>query len=80
MVIKSKRMPIKDENTGRLWIEKIRQSSGDDVANKLKLIKEISFNVPVYDAGFPTNDVIAFYIPETSDWYLEFPEEITINT
>ena len=58
------------------WIEKIRDLSGDDVANKIKLINEISFNVPIYD--FST-DQIACYIPETNDWYLEFPEEITIT-
>lgn len=80
MVTKTKRIPVKDEITGRNWVEKIRKLSGDDVANKLKLINEISFNVPVYDFGFPTSDVVAFYIPETNEWYLEFPEEITINT
>lgn len=79
MVIKTKRIPIKDEIAGRNWVEKIRKSSGDDIANKLKLINETSFNVPVYDLGFPANDVVAFYIPESSDWYLEFPEEITVN-
>lgn len=80
MVTKTKRIPVKDEITGRNWVEKIRKLSGDDVANKLKLINEISFNVPVYDFGFPTSDVVVFYIPETNEWYLEFPEEITINT
>lgn len=80
MKIKTKRIPIGNEFTGRHFIEIIRKSSGDDVANKIKLIKEISFNVPCYDFGFSTNDVVAFYIPETSNWYLEFPEEITINT
>lgn len=31
------------------------------------------------ELGFPANDVVAFYIPESSDWYLEFPEEIAVN-
>lgn len=80
MVIKTKRIPIADELMGRHSIEKIRQLYGDDMANKVKLINEISFNVPVYNAGFPTEDVVEFYIPETNAWYLEFPEEIAINT
>ena len=33
-------------------------------------------NNPLYDFG---TDQIACYIPETNDWYLEFPEEITIT-
>lgn len=78
MVIKTKRIPIKDENMGRILVEKIRNLYGDDVANKVKLINEFSFNVPVYEFGID-GDKIAFYIPETNDWYLEFPEEITIN-
>ena len=76
VVIKTKRLPIGNENVGRNWIEKIRDLSGDDVANKIKLINEISFNVPIYDFG---TDQIACYIPETNYWYLEFPEEITIT-
>ena len=76
MVIKTKRIPIKDEIAGRNWVEKIRKSSGDDIANKLKLINEISFNVPVYYFG---TDELACHIPETNNWYLEFPEEITIT-
>ena len=78
MVIKTKRIPIKDENMGRISVEKIRNLYGDDVANKVKLINEISFDVPVYEFG-TDGDKIAFYIPETNDWYLEFPEEITVN-
>ena len=80
MVIKTKRIPITGELMGRHLIEKIRQLYGDDMANKVKLINEISFHVPVYNADFPTKDVVEFYIPETNEWYLEFPEEITINT
>lgn len=80
MVIKTKRIPITGELMGRHLIEKIRQLYGDDMANKVKLINEISFNVPVYNAIFPTKDVVEFYIPETNEWYLEFPEEIAINT
>lgn len=76
MEIKTKRIPIVNEFTGRHFIEIIRKSSGDDVANKIKLIKEISFNVPVYDFG---TDDIAFYIPESDSWFLEVPEEITIT-
>lgn len=78
MAIKTKRIPIKNENVGRNLIEKIRNLSGDDIANKIKLINEISFNVPCYEFG-TDKDRIAFYIPETSDWYLEFPEEITVT-
>ena len=78
MVIKTKHIPIKNENMGRNWVEKIRKSSGDNIANKVKMINEISFNVPVYEFG-TDEDKIAFYIPETNDWYLEFPEEITIT-
>lgn len=76
MNIKTKRIPIKNENMGRNLIEKIRDLYGDDVANKIKLINEISFNVPVYEFG---TDKIACYIPETYNWLLEFPEEITIT-
>lgn len=76
VVIKTKRLPIGNENMGHNWIEKIRDLSGDDVANKIKLINEISFNVPIYAFG---TDQIVCYIPETNDWYLEFPEEITIT-
>ena len=46
------------------------------MANKVKLINEISFNVPVYYFG---TDELACHIPETNNWYLEFPEEITIT-
>ena len=76
VVIKKNRLPIGNEDMGRDLIEKIRDLSGDDVANKIKIINEISFNVPTYE--FCT-DKIACYIPETNDWYLEFPEEITIT-
>lgn len=76
VVIKTKRLPIKNEDMGRNWIEKIRDLSGDDVANKIKIINEISFNVPIHNFG---TDKIACYIPKTNDWYLEFPEEITIT-
>ena len=66
----------------RLWDvflqKKIRDLSGDDIANKVKLINEISFNVPVYEFG-NNEDKITSYVPESSNWYLEFPEEITIN-
>ena len=77
MACKTKRIPIANETMGRIFIEKIRVLSGDDIANKIKLINEISFNVPVYEFG--TYDKITSYIPESSNWYLEFPEEITVN-
>lgn len=78
MVIKTKRIPICNGHMGRNLIEKIRNLSGDDVANKIKLINEISFNVPCYEFG-TDDDKIACYIPEISEWYLEFPEEITVT-
>lgn len=28
---------------------------------------------------FGTDDKIACYIPEMNEWYLEFPEEITVT-
>lgn len=76
MIIKTKRIPIINEIIGRNLVEDIRKSCGDNVANEIKLINEISFNVPVYYFG---TDEIACHIPETNDWYLEFPEEITIR-
>ena len=78
MAFKTKRIPIATESIGRTYMEQIRDLYGDDIANKVKLIKEISFNVPVYDFGID-EDKIAFYAPELSNWYLEFPEEITVN-
>lgn len=78
MAFKTKRIPIANEDMGRNSIEKIRDLYGNDVANKVKLINEISFNVPIYDFGID-KDKIAFYAPELSNWYLEFSEEITVN-
>ena len=78
MAFKTKRIPIANETMGRVFIEKIKDLYGDDMANKVKLINEISFNVPVYDFGID-EDKIAFYAPELSNWYLEFPEEITVD-
>lgn len=78
MVFKAKRIPIANEDMGRDLIGKIRGLTGDDIANKVKLVNEISFNVPVYDFGTDENR-IAFYTRESSDWYLEFPEEVTIT-
>ena len=75
---KIKRIPVANETMGRIFIEKIRVLSGNDIANKVKLINEISFNVPVYEFG-TCEDKITSYIPESSNWYLEFPEEITVN-
>lgn len=76
MIIKTKRIPVKDEIMGRNLIEEIRKSYGDNIANEIKLINEISFNVRVYYFGI---DGIACRIPEMNDWYLEFPEEINIT-
>ena len=76
---KIKRIPVANETMGRIFIEKIRVLSGNDIANKVKLINEISFNVPVYEFGTYKNKITS-YISESSNWYLEFPEEITINT
>ena len=75
MVTKTKRIWIGNEILGRSMVEDIRNLYGDNVANKVKIINEISFNVPVYYFG---TDELACHIPETNDWYLEFPEEITI--
>lgn len=61
---------------GRSLVEEIRKIYGDATANKVKLVNKISFNVPVYYFG---TDKIAYHIPETSDWYLEFPKEINIT-
>ena len=79
MAFKTKRIPIANETMGRVFIEQIKVLYGNNVANKIKLINEISFNVPVYEFG-TYEDKITSYIPESSNWYLEFPEEITINT
>lgn len=68
------RIPIMDEIMGRIRIEEIRELYGDNAANKVKLINEISFNVPVYYFG---TDEIACHISEVNNWYLEFPEEVT---
>lgn len=75
---KIKRIPVANETMGRIFIEKIRVLSGNDIANKVKLINEISFNVPVYEFG-SYEDKITSYISESSNWYLEFPEEITVD-
>ena len=47
MAIKTKRIPMMNEFMGRNWVEDIRKTCGDNVANKVKLINEISFNVPM---------------------------------
>lgn len=79
MDFKIKRIPIMNEFMGRMWVEKARQMYGDDVANKFKIICEISFNVPVFSFCADGNQTVAFYMKESDDWYLEFPEEIDIN-
>lgn len=47
MVTKTKRIWIGNEIMGRSMVEDIRNLYGDNVANKVKLINEISFNVPM---------------------------------
>lgn len=42
MAIKTKRIPMMNEFMGRNWVEDIRKTCGDNVANKVKLINEIS--------------------------------------
>ena len=79
MAFKTKRIPIANETMGRVFIEQIKVLYGNNVANKVKLINEISFNVPVYEFG-GHEDKITSYISESSNWYLELPEEITVNT
>lgn len=61
MVCKTKRISIKNEFMGRNYVKEIRKTYGDIIANKIKLIKEISFNVPVYYSG---TDEIAYRIPK----------------
>ena len=78
MSFETKRIPIANETMGRVFIEQIKVLYGNNVANKVKLINEISFSVPVYEFG-TYEDKITSYIPESSNWYLEFPEEITVN-
>lgn len=79
MDFKTKRIPIKNEFMGRMWVEKTRQMYGDDVANKLKIIYEISFNVPVFSICADGNQTAEFCMKESDCWYLEFPEEINIS-
>ena len=38
MAFKTKRIPIANETMGRVFIEQIKVLSGNDVANKVKLI------------------------------------------
>ena len=78
MSFETKRIPIANETMGRVFIEQIKVLYGNNVANKVKLINEISFNVPVYEFGTYENKITS-YIPESSNWYLELPEEITVN-
>ena len=78
MSFETKRIPIANETMGRVFIEQIKVLYGNNVANKVKLINEISFNVPVYEFGTYENKITS-YTPESSNWYLELPEEITVN-
>ena len=78
MDYKTKRIPIANETMGRVFIEQIKVLYGNNIANKIKLINEISFNVPVYEFNTYKNKITS-YIPESNNWYLEFPEEITFN-
>ena len=76
MAYKMKRIPIANETMGRVFIGKIRVLSGDDIANKIKIVYEISFNTPIHEIG--TDKIVGVY-PELKEWYLEFPYEITIG-
>lgn len=73
---KIKRIPVKNEMDGRLMLEQIERLWGKDMANKIKIVCEISFNIPIHDIS---TDKIVDVRPELKKWYLEFPYEITID-
>lgn len=73
---KIKRIPVKNERDGRLMLERIERLFGKDMANKIKIVYEISFNIPIRDIS---TDKIVAVRPELKEWYLEFPYEITIE-
>lgn len=73
---KIKRIPVKNEMDGRLMLEQIERLWGKDMANKIKIVCEISFNIPIHDIS---TDKIVDVRPELKEWYLEFPYEITID-
>lgn len=74
---KIKRIPVKNEMDGRLMLEQIARLYGDDMASKIKIVYEISFNTPIYEFG--TDEIVGIY-PELKEWYLEFPYEIAIDS
>lgn len=57
-------------------LEQIERLWGKDMANKIKIVCEISFNIPIHDIS---TDKIVDVRPELKEWYLEFPYEITID-
>ncbi len=73
---KIKRIPVKNEMDGRLMLEQITRLWGEDIASKIKIVYEISFNTPIHEFG--TDKIVGVY-PELKEWYLEFPYEITIG-
>lgn len=73
---KIKRIPVKNEMDGRLMLEQIERLCGKDMANGIKIVCEISFNIPIHDIS---TDKIVDVRPELKEWYLEFPYEITIG-
>lgn len=73
---KIKRIPVKNEMDGRLMLEQIARLWGEDIASKIKIVYEISFNIPIHEMG--TDKIVGVY-PELKEWYLEFPYEITIG-
>lgn len=76
MEFRTKRIPIKNGFDGLITMEQFRECYGDDKVDGVKIINEISFNVPIYEFG--TDNVIGYY-NRTSEWYLRFPEEIIIE-
>lgn len=73
---KIKRIPVKNEMDGRLMLAQITRLLGEDIASKIKIVYEISFNTPIQEFG--TDKIVGVY-PELKEWYLEFPYEITIG-
>lgn len=73
---KIKRIPVKNEMDGRLMLGQIARLWGEDIASKIKIVYEISFNIPIQE--FDTDKIIGVY-PELKEWYLEFPYEITMS-
>ena len=73
---KIKRIPVKNEMDGRLMLEQIARLWGEDIASKIKIVYEISFNTPIHEMC--TDKIVGVY-PELKEWYLEFPYEIKMS-